>query len=480
MRLTTTTFWRLSLAVIALAVMLAGCSQGPGVPAEEAQAIAKEAYVYGFPVVMNYKTMYTYAVDNQNPEYKGPFNHLGCVARLFTPDDKAVVTPNADTPYCMFWMDLRAEPQVLTVPPLEPDRYYSFQLIDLYTHNFSYVGTLETGNGPGTFLIAGPDWDGAKPEGVTEVLRSETPFVFVVTRTQLFSPEDLDRVVEIQNSYHLQPLSAFLGTEAPPSQALPNFPAWVEGSQFDERYFSYLDFVMSLLGRPGEGEQQLWERIALLGIGPENTFVFDSLDPAVQEALRAGVKEGFGEMVAMIDQTKTDPLVSAKIFGTREFLIESARTNYGHANPYLIRAAAAQAGLYGNSGAEALYPTYRTDAGGQPLDASANRYTITFEDGSLPPVESFWSLTMYDGRTQLFVDNPLDRYLLNSTMMDSFRRGPDGSLVFYIQKDSPGAGLESNWLPAPDGPLYLVLRLYGPEPEALSGAWQPPQPVRVD
>ena len=163
------------------ALLLSGCNEKPAsealnteVTPTEAQAIAKQAYLYGFPMVMNYKTMYEYSVDTENPDYKGPFNEVACEARLFTPEDKAVVTPNADTPYCMFWMDLRAEPLVLSVPEMEAERYYSFQLIDLYTHNFAYVGSLTTGNESGRYLLAGPGWDGEKPEGITDVIQSET------------------------------------------------------------------------------------------------------------------------------------------------------------------------------------------------------------------------------------------------------------------------------------------------------------------
>ena len=164
------------------------------------RAIAAEAYVYGFPLVMGYKTLFSYVIDTGNSEYKGPFNQMACTARLFTPDDKAVVTPNADTPYCTTWLDLRAEPLILTVPELQPDRYYSFQLIDLYTHNFDYVGTLTTGNEAGRYLIAGPNWEGEQPEGIDKLIRSETPFVLSVTRTQLFGPDDLERVAEIQQT----------------------------------------------------------------------------------------------------------------------------------------------------------------------------------------------------------------------------------------------------------------------------------------
>ena len=468
-------------AGVLLLLMLFGCGgETRTVVPEEAQAIAREAYLYGFPMVMNYKTIYNYVIDKESPDYKGPFNQLSCVARLFTPEDKAVVTPNADTPYCMYWMDLRGEPLVLSVPEMEPERFYHFQFIDLYTHNFAYVGTLTTGNGVGAFLIAGPNWDGEKPEGITDVIRSETDFIFNVTRTQLFGPDDLEKVKQIQGSYSLQPLSAFLDVEAPPTEAMPDFPKWVEGAQFDERFFDYLDFMMSLLERPGDGEKPLWDQLARLGVGPGNTFDFAVLHPEIQEALKAGVKDGFGEIERFIGEHSNDPLISGKLFGTRAFLNESAKTNYGLKTPYLLRSVGAHMGLYGNSAMEAIYPTYLTDADKQPLDASANHYAMTFEKGQFPPVKAFWSLTMYDGKTQLFIENLLDRYLLNSAMMDQFKKEKDGSLVLHIAKDSPVKQLESNWLPAPDGPFYMVLRLYGPEPAALEGKWTPPGLQKVE
>lgn len=446
----------------------------------EAKSIAQKAYVYGFPMVMNYKTMYQYTIDRENPEYKGPFNQVACEARLFTPKDRAIVTPNADTPYCMFWMDLRAEPLVLSVPEMEADRYYSFQLIDLYTHNFAYVGTLTTGNGAGSYLLAGPNWNGKKPSGITEVIRSETDFIFNITRTQLFGQDDLEKVKTIQDRYGLQPLSAFLGNTAPAAPDLPDFPGWVEGSQFDERFFIYLDFVVDLLKKPGQGEASLWQNLERLNVGPDKTFSLDALSAEQLEALKAGVKDGFADIEALIAENSADSLASGKIFGTREFLNESAKKNYNLDKPDMIRAAAAHMGLYGNSATEAIYPTYLTDSEGKPLDGSAHRYTITFPKEELPPVKAFWSLTMYDGKTQLFIENQLDRYLLNSGMMDRFKQEADGSLVLYIGKDSPGKDLTSNWLPAPDGPFYMVIRLYGPEADALSGKWMPPKLEKVD
>ena len=468
-----------TLILICLAMLPASVLAKDRPDVEEAQAIAKKAYLYGFPMVMNYKTMWNYVVDEDNPEYKGPFNQVSCEARLFTPEDKAIVTPNADTPYCIFWMDLRAEPLVLSVPEMA-DRYYSFQLIDLYTHNFAYVGTLTTGNQAGRYLLAGPDWDGEKPAGITDVIRSETDFILNITRTQLFGPDDLPKVKEIQGQYQLQPLSAFLDGEATGASARPDFPDWDEGSQFDERFFAYLDFMMDLLGKPGEGEEALWQDLARLGIGPEADFDFSALPAETQEALKAGIKEGFAEMEAFIAENVNDPLSSGKIFGTRKFLQQSARTNYGLEKPDLLRSVAGHMGLYGNSADEASYPMYLTDADGEPLDGSSHGYTVTFPKGTLPPVKAFWSLSLYDGKTQLFIDNPLDRYLLSSLMLDQFKKEEDGSLVLHISKDSPGPDLKSNWLPAPDGPFYMVMRLYGPEKAALEGEWSPPQAKKAD
>ncbi len=467
------------LATIGLTLVCsAAMAQTATVEPEEAKTIARNAYIYGFPMVMNYKTMWNYVLDEKNPEYKGPFNEVSCEARLFTPEDKAVVTPNADTPYCMFWMDLRAEPLVLSVPEIDPDRYYSFQLIDLYTHNFGYVGNLTTGSEAGRYLLAGPGWDGKKPAGITDVIRSETDFILNITRTQLFGPDDLEKVKEIQGQYKLEPLSAFQGEKATDASARPDFPEWDEGAQFDERFFAYLDFVMDLLGNPGQGEEAHWQDLARLGIGPGTSFDFSALPVETQEALKAGVKEGFAEMEAFIAKNSNDPLASGKWFGTREFLQESAETNYGLDKPDLLRSVAAHMGLYGNSAAEAIYPTFLADADGEPLDAATHAYTMIFPKGELPPVKAFWSLTMYDGKTQLFIENPLDRYLLSSVMLEQFKQEEDGSLVLYIGKDSPGKDLESNWLPAPDGPFYLVMRLYGPEKDALEGSWTPPAAAR--
>jgi len=444
---------------------------------QEAQKIAKEAYIYGFPMVVNYKTMYMYAVNPQSPEYKGGFNVLKSEARVYTPEDKAVVTPNSDTPYGMGWFDLRAEPFVIHVPEMEPERFYQVQLIDLYTHNYAYISTVATGNQAGKYLLTGPGWKGDVPADISAVIPSETSLIFMAVRTQLFNPADLDRVKEIQQGYKLEPLSAYAGTPAPPAAPEIAFPAWVEGSQFDARALNCIDFMMGLTERH-PSEAAMYARFAKLGLGTGEGFEIEKVDPETREALEAGIKAGFAAMEEVIDRIITDPLASAKVFGTRAFLNQAAQ-NFGLDKLWLLRMVGAHRGLYGNSGAEAVYPTYLADADGAPLNAAENNYTLTFPKGKFPPVKAFWSLTMYDGKTQLLVDNPLDRYLLNSPMMDQFTLNEDGSLTLYIQRDHPGSAQEANWLPAPDGPFYLVLRLYGPEEQVLAGQWQHPPLVKA-
>jgi hypothetical protein len=472
---------RICLAIM-MSLLLIGCSSTPPEPKltpKEAQQIAKEAYVYGLPLVLNYKTMYNYAVDKKSPEYKGEFNHLACDARVFTPKDKAIVTPNSDTPYCMTWVDIRVEPVVYTIPEMAKERFYEVQLVDLFTHNFAYISTIATGNVPGDYLLVGPNWEGETPPGIKAVIPCETQLLFSIHRTQLFNSADIGNVKKILDAYTVQPLSTYLETKSPKAAPVINFPQWKEGEQFNVGALSYLDFMLSLVKTPQE-EQALMKRFAKIGLGTEAGFDINEFSPEIQQALEKGVKEGFAEIEAFAKEASRDSLSSTKIFGTRTFLNQSAKENYGLDNFFIMRAVAAHQGLYGNSGEEAIYPTYLVDTEGKPFNSAHNKYTLTFKKGELPPVTAFWSLTIYDGKTQLLVENPLNRYLLNSSMMDDFVFNKDGSLTLYVQKESPGKELESNWLPAPDGPFYAVMRLYGPKKEAIEGKWVNPALIKVD
>src|SRR6185369_51925 len=220
--------------------------QAADVTATEARAIAKDAYIYGFPMVDNYRVEHAYFVNRQDPEYKGPWNQIVNIPRVYTPADTAIQTPNSDTPYSWLGMDLRAEPVVLTVPKIEKERYYSIQLIDAYTFNFDYIGSRATGNEAGSFLIAGSRWKGETPKGVKKVIRSETEFVFAAYRTQLFDPSDLDNVKKVQAGYKAQTLSAFLGAPAPKAAATIEFikPLTPEEERASLQFFNILNFVL--------------------------------------------------------------------------------------------------------------------------------------------------------------------------------------------------------------------------------------------
>ncbi len=446
---------------------------------DEAKQIAKEAFIFGFPLVVNYKTVWNYTLNKESGQFKSDFNVKSCDSKVWTPKDKAVVSPNSDTPYCIFWADISQEPTVLSVPKMDENRYYSFQLIDLYTHNFGYVGSLTTGIEAGNYLIAKEGWMGEKPEGITDIIYCETDYFQLIARTQLFNSDDIVNVQNIQAEYAFSSLSDFLGVDGPEQKVYTDFPAWNEGDQFTSAAFVYLDFMMEKMSE-NPLDAPIREKMMKIGIGAEGAFSMDNFSPEVQTAIEDGVKEGLDRINSYLKEISSDPLVTNKFFGTRDYLTKSAKENYNQDNPYLIRSCAAQLGLYGNSGHEAIYPSFLVDADGNAFDASKNNYTITFKKGQEPPVRAFWSMTMYDGQTQLLVDNPLDRYLLNTTTKDDWVYADDGSLTFYLQHESPGKELENNWLPAPDGPFYAVLRLYGPKDEALSGAWTTPALVKKE
>ena len=430
----------------------------------EARAIAKEAYIYGFPMIDNLRVQYSYFTDKGNPEYKAPYNTLFNIPRVFTPEDKAIQTPNSDTPYSWIGLDLRAEPIVFNVPPIANDRYWSLQLIDLYTHNFDDLGSRTTGNQGGSYMIAGPDWQGEKPAGITKVIRCETQIASAQFRTQLIDSNDLENVKAIQQQYIVKPLSAFLGQPAPPAAPAidPPKPLTPDLQKSSLEFFSLLNFYLKFCpAHPSETD--LMQRFAKLGIGAGQTYDVSKLTPEIKQAFKQGITDAWSEFDTLKKQINTGKVTSGDCLGTRDFL----------KNNYLYRMAAAVLGIYGNTREEAMYPLYYVDADGNKLNGS-KRYTLRFAPGQLPPVNSFWSLTMYDQPASLLVANPINRYLLNSPMLPQFTKDADGGLTLMIQNESPGKDKETNWLPAPKGPFSVILRLYWPKIEALEGKWTAP------
>jgi hypothetical protein len=283
-------------------------------------------------------------------------------------------------------------------------------------------------------------------------------------------------VRKVQSGYRVQPLSAYLHRPAPAAASVIDFPR-IDKSLVMTNFLEYLSFVLRF-APPGLEETGIRTRLARIGVGAGTSFHPGDLSPEQKEAVALGLREGARKVDESANRIGKDvngwKIGSA--FGDRGF----------YSGDWLRRAAAAKAGILGNDALEAVYPMAKTDADGQPLDGSRHAYTLTFAAGQLPPVNAFWSVTIYDGRTQLLVKNPIDRYLINASMLPSLKKGLDGSVTIYIQRESPGEANASNWLPAPDGPIYLVMRLYWPKTEAPSilppgeGTWQPPAIRRVE
>lgn len=436
---------------------------------EEARAIAKEAYTYANPMVDSYRVLHSYFVNPSSTDYKTGWNQIKNISRVYTHEDRAVQTPNSDTPYSFLALDLRTEPQVLTVPPMDRSRYFSIQLIDLYTHNFDYIGSRTIGNDGGQFLITGPGWKGEVPDGITKVIACETELTLAIYRTQLYHLEDLKKVQGIQSTYIVQSLSGFLGEPAPEAVAEIEFiePLTQEEIRTSPKVFEQLNFVLQFCPtHPSETE--LMTHFAKLNIGAGKVFDWNAFSPKIKEAIEQGITDAWADFDLLKKKAEVGDVGSGDVFGTREHL----------QNNYLYRMTAAVLGIWGNSEAEAIYPSYYVDAEGEPLNGT-NNYTLRFEPGQLPPVHSFWSLTMYELPASLLVANPLDRYLLNSPMLKDFVHDADGGITFYMQHESPGKEQEPNWLPAPEGPFSMVMRLYWPKQEALDGTWQLPSLKKV-
>jgi hypothetical protein len=462
----------------ALAAALTGClsamtpsvshAQWPDI--REAKAIAEEGFIYGLPIVMNYAVMYEYSVDKNSGQYKAPFNQINNEARVFTYKDTAVITPNSDTPYSILWLDLRAEPVVLSVPAVDKNRYFSVMLCDGNTFNYGYVGSRATGSDPGDYLVVGPNWQGATPPGIKKVFHSSTQFSAVAYRTQLFNAEDMPNVEKVQAGYKSQPLSTYLKQPAPPAAPTVDFPK-ANAELVKKNFFEYLDFALQF-APAGPEEKEIRAKLARIGVGAGKTFDFKDLPLTHKIEIGLGMKDGEEKVEKYLasGQKDVNGWKIGSLFGDRQF----------YSGDWLKRAAAAKGGIYGNDAVEAVYPMAKTLADGEVLDGSKHEYTLTFPAGQSPPVNAFWSVTMYDGKTQLLIENPISRYLINSPMLSGMKTNPDGSLTLYIQNKSPGADKEANWLPAPNGPIYLVMRLYWPKAEAPSilppgaGTWQPP------
>ena len=462
--------WRgAALVAASLAIAATAASAQTAPSPKETKAIAEEAIIYGLPLSMYYKIMNQYAINKDSGQFKAPFNTIKNEPKVYTPADTAIVTPNSDTPYSWLFLDLRAEPVVLCVPEIAKDRYYSVMLTSQYTFNFGYIGSRATGNGAGCYAVAGPGWKGATPAGVKKVFTSETEFALATYRTQLFNAADIDNVKAIQAKYEAKPLSAFLGKPAPAAAPAIDWPK-IDAATEKKDVLSYLPFLLQFappIG-PAAVEVPLRQKFARIGIEAGKQFPTVKLTDADKAAVAEAAKAAATAIKAKIE-------TMGKLVNGWTVVNSGIGDRALYDGDWTQRAAVAVAGILANDPAEAVYPITRKDGNGQPLDGSKHNYTLTFPADAFPPVNAFWSVTMYDGKTQLLIKNSIDRYLINSPMLPDLKKNADGSLTLYIQKDEPTDPVQkANWLPAPDGPIYIVMRLYWPKEAALNGKWQPP------
>jgi uncharacterized protein (TIGR03000 family) len=432
----------------------------------EALAIATDAYVYGYPLVTMEMTrrVMTNAVEPQGTH--APMGQFVNMREYPTAAFKEVTAPNADTLYSAAWLDLAKEPYVLSIPDPK-DRYYLFPMLDGWTNVFQDPGKRTTGDKAQKYLITGPGWSGTVPEGVTEY-KSPTNMVWIIGRTYCTgTPEDYKAVHAFQDQLSLVPLSAYGKDYTPPkgtvdpSIDMKTAPREQVNKMKAGDFFNLLAKLMKD-NPPAKEDAAIVAKLKKIGIEPGKDFDISKLDPTVARGVEKAVKPGLEKIVGhMKDAGKAVNgwvyPVPAGVYGT----------------DYFQRATITYFGLGANRTKDAIYPTSEKTADGKPYNG-ANRYTMTFPKGQLPPVDGFWSLTMYDEH-YFFVENPLNRYTLSQR--DQLKANDDGSVTLYIQSESPGKDLESNWLPAPKGKFVLMLRMYWPkekEPSILDGSWKPP------
>ncbi len=474
------------LRAAAAAVLIGGLAAGAAAPAdaadvkvdaEAAHAIAVDAYTYLYPLVTMDITRLQLANTPPGAGIGGAANTFVNVPTFPPADLKVVVRPNFDTLYSSGWLDLSREPVIVSVPDTK-GRYYLLPMLDMWTDVFASPGWRTTGTGEGHFLVTPPGWrpdlrdtfaEEFKLPKDTQRIDAPTPNVWIIGRTKTDGPADYEAVHAVQAGYTITPLSAWgksdvkppvqvidpaVDVKTPPKTQVDTMPA--------DKFFAY---GAKLMGEnpPHITDQPILARMKQIGLEPGKPFDLAKLPADIKAAVASAPADGLALM-----KWKVPTLARV---GNGWSLNTDTMGVYG--NYYLKRAIVAQLGLGANLPEDAIYPLNLADADGKPLDGSSN-YTIHFDRNDLPPVDAFWSITLYD-QDGFQVANPLNRFAVSSWM--PFVRNGDGSLDLVIGPTSPGAALKANWLPAPKGPFNLTMRLYAPKSAALTGKWEPP-PIR--
>jgi hypothetical protein len=437
---------------------------------QQVHDIGVDAYIYFYPLLSMDITRRQFTNVEAGKEFgKGPMNMFVSVPAYPPADFRGVVRSNFDTLYSIAWLDLTKEPLVISAPDTK-GRFYLLPMLDMWTDVFASPGSRTTGTQVENFLLTPPDWKGAVPPEFTRIA-APTPYVWIIGRTKTDGPADYAAVHGIQAGYKVTPLSRWgmstqpvtmkidptVDMKTPPKVQVDMLPA--------AEYFTYAAELLKL-HPPHTTDQPIIARLRRIGIEPGKPFDFDKLDSAAQRAL-----QNVPEQAQQLMTWKLPTL--ARIANGWSMNTDSIGV-FG--NYYLKRAIVAQIGLGANLPEDAIYPLNLADDTGNPLDGS-HKYTVHFEEGNLPPVNAFWSITLYDNEG-FQVGNALDRYAVSSWM--PFKTNADRSLDLYFQHESPGEDRLANWLPAPKGAFNLTMRLYGPKSDLLTGKWNPPPVMRME
>lgn len=436
---------------------------------QEAHAIGVEAYLYFYPLVtMDITRRQATNIEPGKEIGKGPMNAFSNIPEYPPASFKGVVRPNFDTLYSSAWLDLTKEPVVVSAPSTD-GRYYLLPMLDMWTDVFAAPGWRTTGTQAGNFLVTPPGWTGAVPSGMARI-SSPTPYVWVIGRTKTDGPADYPAVHKIQAGYKATPLSQWGKPPAPvnvtidPSVDMKTPPKLQVDSMPADKFFGSAAELLKV-NPPHITDQPMIARLKKIGIEPGKSFDLGKADPAVRNALMTAPAAAQRLMAWKM------PTLARVVNGWSM----NTDTMGVYGNYYLKRAIVAQYGLGANLPEDAIYPVNLADESGKPLDGAV-KYTLRFDRRETPPVEAFWSVTLYDD-DGFPVANPVNRFAVSSWM--PLKYNADGSLDLYIQNENPGPAREANWLPAPKGPFNLLLRMYAPKTEALVGKWNPPPVTRA-
>ena len=463
------------LAVLVLGLTATASAQvDKGLPPDEAKtkqayALGVQAYIWGYPMVVMQKSRDAMTKGGDSPVTADQFNKAGLLFApvnqvanawgMLGPKFSAVQSGNSDTQYSVTWFDSSDEPYVLHIPDGK-GRYYTFQFIDAYTNNFHYASTRTKGSQDQNYVLVAPGWTGKLPESVIRV-DCPTPTGFIIGRWFVASEKDVAAVNAIQKQVTMTPLSSYGKAYAPPK--VPVVAARKYSG--DLAFFEQLGDTLVLNGAPA-ADAGLLGLLKNIGITVDHGFDPSGLSDAEKKALAQAVTEGDAMLAAKSASMGKD---------VNGWQLSPVLDEY-FGNDYLFRAAIGYQAMFVNTPIEAYYPGVFEDTNGNTLDGSTGKYTLTFPKGKTPPVGAFWSTTMYDAKKRLMVGNSIQRYKIGSA--DSLKTSTDGSTTIYIQFDSPGKDKESNWLPAPKEPFYMLFRMYLPNIEILNGQYELPGVVK--